>query len=388
MNLSLFLALIFIITFSFGRLLEKIRVPWIFAALFLGLLLSFDSHFTVLSNSSTFEFLAQLGMYFLLFIIGFDLNLKEISKQKKIVAKISTFIILTETLLGALLIHYVFKISWGISILVATSFSTVGEAILIPILDEFKLTKTKVGQSILGIGTVDDVVELMTIIAVALLLGERNDKTLTSFFINIFYMAVLFTIPFLISLIHKKIHNFKFKNVPSLFLFSMFMIFLLVGIGAYVESAALGAILAGITLKLFLDKKQSAYIESTVRTVSYGLFVPIFFVWVGQSINMKYIIQGPLIVLAILLITTLAKVLTTYLLGKKTYGKKESILMGIGLSAKFSTSIVILSLLLYKNIIPLSLYSTLLGAMTISQFIIPILFSYLSKKWAPSFNKN
>lgn len=381
MNLSLFLALIFICTFLLGRFLEKIRVPWVFAALFLGLILSIDNPFSDITSSPTFEFLSQLGMYFLLFIIGFDLNIREISKQKKTIAKLSSLIILMETFFGSLVVHYIFDMSWGISILVATSFATVGEAILVPILDEFKVIKTRFGQTILGVGTLDDIVELITIIALGLVLTSKSEGTIMAFVVNLLFMGLLFTIPFFVSIIHKKIHSFKFKNIPSLFLFSLFMIFLLVGIGDYVESAALGAILAGITLKLFLNSKQATYIESTIRTISYGFFVPIFFVWVGQSIELDYIIKSPLIILLIIFITSLSKVLTTYLFGKKHFGPHQSILMGIGLSAKFSTSVVILSLLFYKNIIPGELYSALIGSMAVSKFIIPVLFSYLLKKW-------
>jgi len=316
MNLSILLSFIFISTFLLGRLLEKFRVPWVFAALFLGLVLSIKNPFATAASSPTFEFMAQLGMYFLLFIIGFDLNIKEILKQKKTVAKLSAIIIVTSAILGSILVHYVFHIAWYISILVGTSFSTVGEAILIPILDEFNVINTNFGQTILGIGTIDDIVELITIIALALILGDKNDKTMSAFFMNLVYMVILFTIPFFVSIIHKKIHSFKFKNIPSLFIFSLFMIFLMTGIGDYVDAAALGALLAGITLKLFLTKNQANHIESTVRIISYGFFVPIFFTWVGQSVNINYIFHNPLIVILMLLITATANFIM-YLFAKK-----------------------------------------------------------------------
>lgn len=385
MNLSLYLAFIFVITFVLGRFLEKIRIPWVFAALFLGLILSFKNPFAVATASPTFDFLAQLGMYFLLFIIGFDLNVKEIISQKKTVAKLSAIIILTGAILGSILVHYIFNIPWYISILVGTSFSTVGEAILIPILDEFKVVHTRFGQTILGIGTIDDIVELITIIALALILGDKNDRTIHAFFMNLIFMAVLFMIPFFVSLIHKKIHSFQFKNIPSLFLFSLFMMFLLVGIGNYVDAAALGALLAGITLKVFLTEDQAQHIESTVRIISYGFFVPIFFTWVGQSVDVMYILKNPLIVILLVLVTAAANFIM-YLNAKKQFGKHQSILMGIGLSVKFSTSVVILSLLFYKGIIPGTLYSAMIGAMTVSQFVVPILFSYFLKKWRQEFN--
>ena len=69
----MFLAGVFLLTFLLGRLLEKIRIPWIFSALLIGLGLAAYNPFTEVTDSSSFIFLAELGMFFLLFIIGFVL---------------------------------------------------------------------------------------------------------------------------------------------------------------------------------------------------------------------------------------------------------------------------------------------------------------------------
>ena len=55
------------------------------------------------------------------------------------------------------------------------SFATVGEALLFPILDEFKVINTKLGQSIIGIGTLDDVIEVFVLILLIFLLGSGGN---------------------------------------------------------------------------------------------------------------------------------------------------------------------------------------------------------------------
>jgi len=79
MNIYLFLSGIFILTFILGKAIEKIRVPWIFAALVLGAVTAIYNPFKSLTDSASFELLANLGMYFMLFMIGLDINLKEIT---------------------------------------------------------------------------------------------------------------------------------------------------------------------------------------------------------------------------------------------------------------------------------------------------------------------
>jgi len=64
MSIFLLLAGIFLFTFLGGILLEKIRIPWIFAALILGLVFAFNNPFQGLTDSGVFKFLAWLGMLY------------------------------------------------------------------------------------------------------------------------------------------------------------------------------------------------------------------------------------------------------------------------------------------------------------------------------------
>ncbi len=387
MNLSLLLAAIFFLTFLFGRLIEKIKIPWIFAALFLGLILSSNNPFSAITSSGNFKFLSELGMYFLLFIIGLELQISKIFKQGRFISKLTFLLILTETFFGSLIVHYIFNVSWGISILVASSFATVGEAVLIPILDEFKITKTKFGQTLLGVGTLDDIVEVITVIIASALLGYSAGYSGSSLINNLLILGILFFIPFLLLLFRKELNHFKFKKIPVLFLFSLFIIFLLVGIGELVGAGAIGALIAGISLKEILNEKQIKHIESASRIVAYGFFVPIFFISVGLETNIAFILSAPLLVLLIVAMTKSTKIITSYLTARKEIGPKKSILLGIGLSAKFSTSIVIITMFVDNNIISSELYSVLIGAMILSKFIIPVLFSQLLERWEPEFKK-
>ena len=80
-NIFLFIAFSFIFTFIVGHLLEKIKIPWIFAALLLGTMLAVYNPFDSITSTETFSFLAQIGMYLLLFIIGFEIDLRQMKKH-------------------------------------------------------------------------------------------------------------------------------------------------------------------------------------------------------------------------------------------------------------------------------------------------------------------
>ena len=381
MALLLFLSGVFILTFLTGKLLEKKHIPWIFAALLIGFFLSWQDLYSDVTSSPEFLFLAELGMYFLLFIIGFELNLANFRKQGKFIVNMTFNIIFLEALLGTLIIHYIFDVSWIVSLLVASSFATVGEALLLPILDEFGLVRTKLGQTILGVGVLDDVVEIITVVLAALVIGQSVGHTHFNLWVNMLLLFLLFGLVYLLVRWHKQIHIFKFKDIPSIFLFILFFIFLFIGIGKLVESAALGALLSGIAIRNIIPDKRIRLIDSEIRTMSYGFFAPIFFLWVGLNTDISYVIQYYPLVILVVVMTAVAKILPAYIYGKEKLGKKKSIILGTGLMVKLSTSIVIIKLLSQKGLIGNDLYSVLITATAIFSLLVPLVLSYQLKKW-------
>ncbi len=380
LNMFLFLAIAFLFTIIIGRFIERIRVPWIFAALIFGFLLAVHNPFSSITSSDTFVFLARLGMFFLLFIIGFEIDLRKIKKESKFIFKSTIFIIFFEAIFGGFLVRFVFGYDWIVSFLVALSFATVGEAILIPILDEFKMVNTKLGQSIIGIGTLDDIIEVFTLVMVVALIGSGVHSTFNvGLILASLFILVMLTIG--LTKLKEGSDKFNFLNIETLFLFTIFILLLFLGIGKYAESSALAALLAGMGVKTFIPEKRLKFIESEVRSMCYGFFAPIFFLWVGASMNITYLIQYPLIVLIVVIVSAMAKLLGSYIVGKNKLGGKQSLLMGVGLSVRFSTSIVVLKILFDNKIIGSDLYSVIIASTLIFTFMIPILFSNLLTRW-------
>jgi len=315
-----------------------------------------------------------------LFLIGFEINLGQVMKQKRFIIKGTVFTIFLATLFGSILIHFVFGSSWFISVIVALSFSTVGEAVLVPILDEFKIINTRLGQTIVGVGTLDDVVEIIVLIGVVAFIGIRQQINFNVFII-FGSLLILFILTFGLSKLKKENKKFKVSKIETLFLFAIAILFLFLGIGEYAGAGALGAVLAGIGLKTFIPNERVKAIENEIRAVGYGLFAPIFFLWAGISLDVHYLATYPLLILLVVIVTGGAKYLASYLIGVKELGFKQSILLGTGLSIRFSTSIVIVKILLDSKIIADNLYSVIIVSSIIFTLIIPILFSVLLNKW-------
>jgi len=377
-NIFLFLSSAFLFIFLFGRLLEKARVPWIFASLVLGFIFSIYNPFNSIITSDIFVFLADLGMYFLLFIVGFEINLQEMKKKGGFIIKSTFVIIFFEAIFGSLLVHFVFNYNWFVSVLVAISFASVGEVVLIPILDEFKLIKTRLGQSIIGIGVMDNLIEIAMLLFVSIFISSGNSAQILIILAALIVMF-LFTAGF--AHFKHKGHKLRFMNADSMFLFTIFIVFLFLGIGTYADATALAALLAGISFRTFMPPKRLKLIENEIRAMSYGFFAPLFFLWVGASMDAKYLFAHPYLVIIVVLIATGAKILGSYLVAKNELGVKQSILLGIGLSVRFSTSIIIIKILFERNIVGVDLYSVVIASSIAFNFFVPFLFSKLIVKW-------
>ena len=381
MELFFLLTLVYLVSITLGNLLEKIRIPWLFAPLFLGLFLGFvNFSFQNLKNAEAFEFIANLGMLFLLFMIGFELEVKEILKLGRFIFLAMFFIILLDAALGSVVIHFIGGVDWLIAIICALSFATVGEAVLAPILDEFKLLATRFGAIIVGIGTLDDIFEVFTILLATSFIGIK--KSGPDPFMVMLSLSFLFFMTFAM-IKFKKVERklMKTPDIEHLFIVSLFILFFFLLIGRYAESEAIGALLAGIGVRNFIPREALKGTEEGLRLVVYGLLAPLFFLWVGMSVRLDIVFNSPLLTLSIFLVSVIAKISASILAGFGKLSLKESLLLGTGLSVRFSTGLVVAQLLLKGGIIQDDLFSALVAASALSTIFVPIIFGFLVKRW-------
>jgi Kef-type K+ transport system membrane component KefB len=100
-----------------------------------------------------------------------------------------------------------------------------------------------------------------------------------------------------------------------------------------------------------------------------------------MEMNMTYMATNVLLVVFVILISGFAKMLGSWITARKEMGRKKALLMGIALSVRFSTSIVIVTVLYQNRLIGNELFSVLIASSILFKFIIPPLFANLLVKW-------
>ena len=133
--------------------------------------------------------------------------------------------------------------------------------------------------------------------------------------------------------------------------------------------------------RLFLPRERLAVIEKEMHAMTYGFFAPLFFVWIGSELNIQYLVAYPLLVLLVVTVSNGGKLISSYIVARKHLGTKGSILLGIGLSVRFSTSIIIVQFLFDNGVINAELFSIIVASSIVFKFIVPALFSQLLVRW-------
>ena len=371
----LLIAVTFAFSLGLGFLLEKyLRMPWMFSALFLGIIFSSFGLFQSTIQDETFNVLSTMGMLFLLFMIGFNLEIGQMKRFGKHILKGAILIIGLEAVVVGALLFFLFPAQIGgsplVAIVVALSFATVGEAVLLPILAKFNLLKTKFGQLTLGIGTLDDILEVLTLIMIPFLpiflptlqiQGFPDPTFVILDLIGIFVLTIIL-VKIASKIKHALSNNVNFGFIRPLVIMLIFFSFVVVGSFVFESLAAISAIFGGIVARSLLPTENFQSDEKVVNFLGYVVLSPMFFLSVGASMSFASVFVYPLLIVVILLSTIGAKLSGSYLLFRKVLGKRHSLLLGLGLSVRFSTGLIVQYVLLISGLITLDLYSALIAS--------------------------
>jgi Kef-type K+ transport system membrane component KefB len=391
MQIFLLMALTCLVVVTIGYFINKyLHLPWMFTVVILGMTLSSLGLFTEVLQSENFQLLAKMGMLLFLFTIGLDLELEQIRKLGGYIVFGNILLTLSEGFLLALLFYFVYpdfvSHSFGVALLTGIAFGTVGEVILLALLKEFGLEKTKFGQLALGIGVFDDIFEILVLAIIIGLPALTSTSNPANGWDGSFTIVITLTGIILATIFLSKIGKFTrsiFEKIPSdsfvppflIFMFSFGFIYL----GSYrIENmGVVAAIFSGIAIKKMLPEKTLQQWKKPVFFVTNIFLGPFFFLSLGGKMSLGAVISNPLLILAIITISLASRVAISYLLFQRLHGKRQAAILGVGLTAKFSTSVISENLLYTSGMIALPLYSTIMAAFILLKPIIVGAFSML-----------
>jgi len=351
--LSVALALIF--ARVLGYLLDRLKQPPVIGEILAGLLLggfglgilagksfhlfTWTIYIPQLSyTSEAFTFLAQLGILFLMFLSGLEISFSALKKVKKPSLLVAIGGVIVPLLLGMLVAHF-FCFTWHIGLVVGLILVATSVGVPVRVLMDLHVLNTETGLTILGAAVIDDVIGIILFVSV-LGVASPTDVTILGIKILIFFILFLFVGLKLID----KIFDLgeKIQLPKSLLSFSL-AIFLLYAFFAYQSGIAgiTGAFVAGVVIGHAVKSKK---IIDDIKTIGYGLFIPLFFVWVGATVDPT--VFGAISVVAfailIILVSIIGKIIGCGIGGKLAgMTNKQALRVGIGMIPRLEMALII-----------------------------------------------
>jgi len=382
------LSYVFLLTFIVGSLFSKFRIPSILAALFIGMGLSYTPFSDMLHTphfENIFSFLSNLGVLFLLFYIGLQIELDEMKKSSSDIIWLTVLNTAIPFLLGVI-VMLLYGYGWAVALVIGMTRMPTAEAVIVPILDEFKMIKTKIGTFIIGAGVLDDIIEVILVGIVSVWIGSRAEEAhggLTALIAGISAFILLSWIFY--HFLPRIFSGYKARDLSSLMLFALIILFGFGGLGEYVGIGMVaGAIFAGIIMRPFFEsnEEKGELLSRTTQTLSYGFFGVLFFFWVGFNADMEGFFNEPLLAIVLYLAGTVGKLIGVLLMvPMKKLTFREAIIIGVGLDARLTTEIIVAQLLFSASIIDIKLFTALVAASSFTAITVPLLFTLLIRFW-------
>jgi len=366
--------------------LDRYRMPTLLAPLIVGFLFQLlpnATAYTGLVNTEGFDLLSTLGIIFLLLTVGAQLDLKAILSLGKPILVISLLNMGLSTLLGYVVFTW-FGYPPLVSLVVSTALATVAETTIAPILDELGVIRSREASLILCPGVVDDVAEVILASAASIIVGAGSaafDPLYMmgglALFVSVAYALNRFILPRLA----------RFEGTPR----DNYLILLLLsstfGLVAITQSYRLGVLLGSIVAGLVFQKFLKGFgadqrILAILRALSYGFLGPVFFFGIGLEIGLGSMVASIPLTILLLVVNFIAKFASAFVAGKLIgISLKSVIIVGLGLSAKFSMGIIPVQIFYAAGVLDEYAFSSFIAVSTITTVLVPFSLAYLLNKW-------
>jgi glutathione-regulated potassium-efflux system ancillary protein KefC len=323
------------------------------------------------TDQSWIKFLASTGAILLTFLAGAELDPAVLRTQWKETMSVGLTAFFAP-FLGCAAAAYWF-LHWGLdaSWLAGIALSTTSVAVVYAVMLEFGLNKTGYGKAVLTACFIND---LATVIALGLMFSPFTYRTLIFLGVS---LVVFFILPWLTPRFFQ-----RYGNRPSE-LEAKFLLLCLFGLGALAawsdSEAVLPAYVMGMVLAGTIGKDHA--LVRRLRTVTFGLLTPFYFIRAGSFVSVPALVAAPLaffVLLAAKMATKFAGVYPiTKLFGSpRREGIYTTLLMSTGLtfgsiSALFGLTHGIVSQAQYSLLIAAVIGSAVVPTLIANAFFLP-----------------
>lgn len=363
----------------FPALFGRLHLPWVAALLIAGAVTG-PHGLALFESNQALDFFGAIGLVFLMFMAGLEIELSHLKKHAVDFFVISVLGMVIPFVAGVTFMLFA-GYSVFVAILIGTVMLTTSVAVIVPMINAEAVQKTRLGEFILGSAIISDIVSL-AMLTILLRTATPAALPLPVFIILVllFFMAMHWLMPRIRWLATSaKIGKQLFQTQLRLVIVTM------VGIVLVFELLGLHAVIAGFLAGILLAHLvQSEHLHGKLRTISYGVFIPIFFVVVGSQVNWQAIFsdQGYFMTTLLLIVVTIsAKFLSGLLAGAwRGLSVKASAMLGAASVPQLTVPLAVAFTGQATGILNEQVASMLIALVVTTTLVGPLLFSLIAKR--------
>jgi len=354
---------------------KLIRIPTPPVEIILG---SIFAYVGFVGHNEYFDLIAEVGFLYLMFLAGMEVDLKQITNSpKEVIQKSMLFLALM------LIFSIAFGLVFHLNTITIISMPLISIGLLASLSKTYGKEQSWIRLAFIA-GILGEIISIaiLTIFDAASTTG-MNLTLITKIGYLVLFIAVVYLLYRLLHLLFWWFPELKNTLVPKFdtsdqdIRLAMALFFILIAVMLSLElELALGAFIAGIAISAFFHHEKK--LEEKMSSLGFGFLVPLFFIHVGASFDIKSLaVEG--VVSGALLITflmILSRILAAVVL-KGISGSRDALLIALSLSMPLTLLVAVatigyetklLDLLSYYQLILASIFEIL-----ISMIIIKIL---------------
>lgn len=329
---------------------KKIKIPHIVGIILAGVAVG-PYGFHLLDRDSSFEIFGQVGILYLMFLAGLEIDMYNLRMNMKKGLVFGLYTLFIPLVLGSILSVWLLGVGWTTAVLLACMYAS-HTLISYPVVSRFGIAKNPV-VLISIVGTIIAILGSLLTLAVTVDAERTGEFSLKGVAELLTHLVLYCT--FVFYLYPRAIKWFfkTFSDDVTQYLFVMAMVFFSAWLAQVIElEPVLGAFLAGLVLNRYVP--TSSPLMSRIEFIGNAIFIPYFLIGVGMMVNVRAICNWETLWVSFNMIgvAVLVKWLAAWA-AQKTYGMgKVERKMMFGLSTAHTAVALAVVMIGYEFVLP------------------------------------
>jgi Kef-type K+ transport system membrane component KefB len=372
LNDLLAVALVAALTPLLVAILPGPKIPQVVVFLIGGILIG--PHVLGLAETGSIQLLSDVGLGFLFLLAGYELDpllLRQRPGRLAITGWVMSAAISVAVTAGLTAAGYIKDY-----VPVGLALTTTALGTLLPILRDNGMLGGQFGRHVFAAGAVG---ELFPILIIAVFLSKRGHFIALASVLLVGVLAIVLSlVPWLAKsdAVKRILTEGQDATAQITLRWAVVLLFALLAFASrFGLDVVLGAMLAGIVLRIWTRRlnTDTESLERKFDAVGYGIFIPIFFISSGMTIDLKAISQSPLRLLLLLALLLVVRGLPSLLVYRNDLMLRERVEMTFITATSLPLLIALAEIGQQDGVMLPSTAAALVGAGVLSVLIYPLI---------------